>query len=181
MHLKRQEKRFEVLQLPFFLVYVISLYIFWLCWVFTAAQGLSPVAQSGRLLSSCGDREGYSLDVRWGSLLSSCGDREGYSPVAEFGKATLQLRDEEVYSPAAEIGKATLQMWRSGRLLSSCGVQASPCRGLSCGQVWTPGHMDFSSCGGGACCPAACGIFWTQDGTCVPCISRRILNHLTAR
>ena len=125
-------------------------------------EGYSPAAEigkatlqlprSGRLLSSCGDQEGYSPVALSGRLLSRCGDREGYSPVA-----------------------------RSGRLLSSCGVHASPCRGLSCGQVWTPGHMDFSSCGGGACCPAACGIFWAQDGTCVPCISRRILNHLTAR
>ena len=30
-------------------------------------------------------------------------------------------------------------------------------------------------------CPAACGIFLTRDGTCVPCIERQIRNHWTTR
>ena len=56
----------------------------------------------------------------------------------------------------------------SGRLLSSCSVQASHCNGFSCHQAWTLRHMDFSSCGTGACCPAACGIFWDQWWTLCP-------------
>ena len=33
----------------------------------------------------------------------------------------------------------------------------------------------------GTSCPMACGIFWTKDGTLVPCIGRQIHNHWTTR
>ena len=52
MHLKREEKRFEVLQLQIFLVYVIYLY------VFLNVLGLHCCTWA---FSSCGDQEGYSL------------------------------------------------------------------------------------------------------------------------
>lgn len=50
-----------------------------MCWVFTVAQGLSPVARSGRPLSSCGDREGYSPAAGCRLLLAAA------SLVAKFG------------------------------------------------------------------------------------------------
>ena len=52
MHLKREEKRFEVLQLQIFLVYVIYLY------VFLNVLGLHCCTWA---FSGCGGQEGYSL------------------------------------------------------------------------------------------------------------------------
>ena len=65
-------------------------------------------------------------------------------------------------------------------LISSCGMQASHCGGFSCCRT-------LAGCAGsvvvahGLSCPMACGVFWTRDRACVPCIGRWILNHWTTK
>ena len=63
-----------------------------------------------------------------------------------------------------------------------CGVQASHCGGFSHSGAWDSRMCRFQYlwCRG----LVALGhveYFWTRDGTPVPCISRRILNHWTTR
>ena len=63
---------------------------------------------------------------------------------------------------------------RERGLLSSCGVWASHCRGVSCFGAWAAGCMGCKSCSSralgrrlsivahGLCCPSACRIFQDQ-------------------
>ena len=78
--------------------------------------------------------------------------------------------------------------------LSSCGAQASPCRGFSCSRARAFRNSAFSSRGSWAperkstgsivlahrlSCSLACGIF--PDRTHVSCIGRQILYHWATR
>ena len=80
-------------------------------------------------------------------------------------------------------------------LLSSCGVQASPCGGFSGCGAWTPGCSGVSSCSSQAlkhrqaqqlCCMGLAalhyvGSSWVRDQTRVSCIGRQILYHWATR
>ena len=94
----------------FNLFYFIHLFNFWLHWVFAAARGLSPAAESGgHSLLWCA---GFSLwctgfSLRWPLLLRSTGPRH-------VGFSTCGTRALE-------------------RRLSSCGARAQPLRGM-----WDP-------------------------------------------
>ena len=59
-------------------------------------------------------------------------------------------------------------------LLSTCGARASPHGGSSCCGAGVPGYT-------GSVALRPVGSSWTRDGTCVPCISRWVLNHWTTR
>ena len=63
--------------------------------------------------------------------------------------------------------------------LSSSGVWASQRSGLSLRRAQA--HKSFSSCGTGLAAPQHVGSSQTRDRTCVPCISRHILNCWTTR
>ena len=62
---------------------------------------------------------------------------------------------------------------------SSSGVWASQRSGLSLRRAQA--HKSFSSCGTGLAAPQHVGSSQTRDRTCVPCISRHILNCWTTR
>ena len=84
-------------------------------------------------------------------------------------------------------------------LLSSCGVQASPWGGFSCGAQslgtwasevvvcgfsgcgsWALEHR-LCSCGKGLAAWRHVGSSWIRDSTCVSCIGRQILYHWPTR
>ena len=62
-----------------------------------------------------------------------------------------------------------------------CGAGASHCSGFSCCSTWAREHR-LTSCGVWlSCSPQHMGSSQTRDQTCVPCLSRQILNHWTSR
>ena len=72
-------------------------------------------------------------------------------------------------------------------LLSSCGVQASHCGGLSCWGAWALGYPGFGGCSSGPStgsvagptglvAPRHVGSSWIRDWTRVACISRQLLH-----
>ena len=61
-------------------------------------------------------------------------------------------------------------------LLSSCGAQASHCRGFSFCGAWAQYLLRP-----GLVAPRHVGSSWTRDQTCVPCIGRLILLHCATR
>ena len=65
-------------------------------------------------------------------------------------------------------------------LLSSCGMGASHCGGISFCRAWALACR-LRSGGTQACCPLACGILLTGVWTCVPCPGRWTVNHWTIR
>ena len=83
-------------------------------------------------------------------------------------------------------------------LVSGCCAQASCCRGFSCHGAQAPGaqtsvaaanrpevaapwiHSTDSVVMPWLRCSSSCGIFWTRDGTCVPCVGKadsHLLSH----
>ena len=59
-------------------------------------------------------------------------------------------------------------------LLSSCGVRASHYGGFSCCRALALGHAGLVTL-------RHVESSWTSYQTCVPCVGRQILNHLTTR
>ena len=94
-----------------------------------------------------------------------------------------------------------LGLCSSAWAFSSCSVQASHCGSLSSCGAQSLGHMRFSSCDvwarqvqlegsrgrahelclTGSADPRPVGSSWTRDGSNVPCIARRIINHWITR
>ena len=64
-----------------FIIIIIFLFYFWLCWVFVSVQGLSPLTASGGHSSSwCA-----GLSLSWPLLLRSTGSRRAGSVVVAHG------------------------------------------------------------------------------------------------